>query len=100
IRDLIVTGVQTCALPIYGQTEISGISCIHRDERIKFHTVGEPIPGTEVRISERGEILSRSPAVFLGYYKNDEATRATLTDGWLQIGRASCREGVEAWGGG
>ena len=55
---------------IYGQTEISGISCIHRDGDIAFHTVGEPIPGTELRIAEEGEILSRSPSVFLGYYKN------------------------------
>jgi long-chain acyl-CoA synthetase len=77
---------------IYGQTEISGISCIHRDERIKFHTVGEPIPQTEVRISEVGEILSRSPAVFLGYYKNDEATRTTLTEGWLHSGDAGYLE--------
>jgi len=77
---------------IYGQTEISGISCIHRDDRIRFHTVGEPIPGTEVKISERGEILSRSPAVFLGYYKNDEATRATLTDSWLHSGDAGYLE--------
>ncbi len=77
---------------IYGQTEISGISCIHRDDRIRFHTVGEPIPGTEVRISERGEILSRSEAVFLGYYKNDEATRTTLTDGWLHSGDAGYLE--------
>jgi long-chain acyl-CoA synthetase len=77
---------------IYGQTEISGISCIHRDDRIRFHTVGEPIPGTEVRISERGEILSRSSAVFLGYYKNDDATRAALTDGWLHSGDAGYLE--------
>ncbi len=77
---------------IYGQTEISGISCIHRDERIKFHTVGEPIPQTEIRISERGEILSRSPAVFVGYYKNDEATRTTLTEGWLHSGDAGYLE--------
>ena len=77
---------------IYGQTEISGISCIHRDDRIRFHTVGEPIPGTDVRISESGEILSRSAAVFLGYYKNDDATRATLTDGWLHSGDAGYME--------
>src|SRR3954469_20396626 len=77
---------------IYGQTEISGISCIHRDERIKFHTVGEPIPGTDVRISERGEILSRSSAVFVGYYRNDEATRTTLTEGWLHSGDAGYLE--------
>jgi len=77
---------------IYGQTEISGISCIHPDDAIKFHTVGKPIPGTEVRISERGEILSRSPAVFVGYYKNEEATRATLTEGWLHSGDAGYLE--------
>ena len=46
---------------IYGQTEISGISCIHRDDDIQSHTVGVPIPETEVRVSEQGEILSRSP---------------------------------------
>lgn len=73
---------------IYGQTEISGISCIHRDDDIQFHTVGTPIPETEVRISETGEILSRSPAVFSGYYKNEEATTATLVDGWLRSGDA------------
>ncbi len=73
---------------IYGQTEIAGISCIHRDDDIQFHTVGRPIPETEVRISEGGEILSRSPSVFLGYYKNEEATRDTLRDGWLHSGDA------------
>jgi len=73
---------------IYGQTEIAGISCIHRDGDIAFHTVGQPIPGTEVRISETGEILSRSPSVFVGYYKNEEATRTTVVDGWLHSGDA------------
>jgi long-chain acyl-CoA synthetase len=73
---------------IYGQTEISGISCIHRDDDIQFHTVGVAIPGTEVKISEKGEILSRSDAVFLGYYKNEEATTATVSDGWLHSGDA------------
>jgi long-chain acyl-CoA synthetase len=78
---------------IYGQTEISGISCIHRDERVRFHTVGEPIPGTELRIDERGEILSRSAAVFVGYYKNEEATRAALSaDGFLRSGDAGYLE--------
>ncbi|HEY6004564.1 MAG TPA: AMP-binding protein, partial [Anaeromyxobacter sp.] len=73
---------------IYGQTEIAGISCIHRDDDIAFHTVGKPIPDTEVKISPDGEILSRSPSVFMGYYKNDEATRSTLADGWLHSGDA------------
>jgi long-chain acyl-CoA synthetase len=73
---------------IYGQTEIAGISCIHRDDDIAFHSVGKPIPGTEVQIAENGEILSRSPSVFVGYYKNDEATTAALAEGWLHSGDA------------
>ncbi|EGB14916.1 AMP-dependent synthetase and ligase [Pseudodesulfovibrio mercurii] len=74
---------------IYGQTEIAGISCIHKEGEVDFTSVGSPIPETEVRISETGEILSRSPAVFLGYYRNEAATRETLTeDGWLLSGDA------------
>ncbi len=73
---------------IYGQTEIAGISCIHRETDIAFHTVGVPIPGTDVKIAENGEILSRSASVFSGYYKNDEATAATLKEGWLHSGDA------------
>src|SRR2546423_1003842 len=73
---------------IYGQTEISGISCVHRGDEIRFHTVGKPIPGTEVRIAEDGEILSRSRAVFIGYYKNPQATDEALAQGWLHSGDA------------
>jgi len=73
---------------IYGQTEISGISCIHREGDINFDSVGKPIPGTEIRLSDSGEILSRSPSVFLGYYKNPEETERTLSGGWLHSGDA------------
>jgi long-chain acyl-CoA synthetase len=71
---------------IYGQTEVAGISVVHRDGDIKFDTVGHPIPGTEVEIVEDGEIITRSPSVFLGYYKNPEATEKTLQNGWLYSG--------------
>ncbi len=71
---------------IYGQTEIAGISVLHRSGDIKFDTVGTPIINTEVRITEDGEIISKSPSVFLGYYKNPEATAKTLQDGWLYSG--------------
>ena len=71
---------------IYGQTEIAGISVVHRTGDIKFDTVGVPIVETEVKITEEGEIISKSPSVFLGYYKNPEATKETLRDGWLYSG--------------
>jgi len=71
---------------IYGQTEVAGISVTHRDGDIKFDTVGTPIPETEVKITEDGEIICKSPSVFQGYYKNDEETKKTLTDGWLHSG--------------
>jgi len=71
---------------IYGQTEVAGISVVHRSGDIKFDTVGHPIPETEIKITEDGEILTRSPSVFLGYYKNPEATKESLKDGWLYSG--------------
>ncbi len=71
---------------IYGQTEIAGISVVHRDDDIKFDTVGTPLPETEVSVAEDGEIWSKSPSVFVGYYKQPEETEKTLVDGWLRSG--------------
>ena len=73
---------------IYGQTEVSGIAVLHRDGDIKFQTVGTPVPGTEIRLDENGEILVRSDSVISGYYRNEEATRESLIDGWLHSGDA------------
>jgi long-subunit acyl-CoA synthetase (AMP-forming) len=56
-------------------------------ERYRLGCAGYAIPGTELRIAEDGEVLMRGPHVFLGYYKNDEATRETLdAEGWLHSG--------------
>lgn len=71
---------------IYGQTEIAGISCVHRDGRVHFWTMGYPIANTEVRLTSEGEILSRSPSVFLGYHRNPDASQKALHDGWLHTG--------------
>jgi long-chain acyl-CoA synthetase len=68
---------------IYGQTEVAGISVVHQTGDIKFDTVGHPIPGTQIKITEDGEIITKSSSVFLGYYKNPEATEKTIQDGWL-----------------
>ena len=73
---------------LYGQTEVSGISVVHRDGDIRFHTVGRPFPQTEIRISGDGEILCRSPAVFQGYFRNPDATAEALAGGWLHSGDA------------
>jgi long-chain acyl-CoA synthetase len=73
---------------LYGMTEASVFITIQRDGDVRLDTVGTPIPGVEVRISEQGEVLYRSPGVFQGYYRDPEATRATLEDGWLHSGDA------------
>jgi long-chain acyl-CoA synthetase len=73
---------------IYGQTEIAGLSVVHRDAEVDPETVGKPIAQTELRISEEGEILSRSGGLFAGYYKNPDATAEAVRDGWLHSGDA------------
>ena len=74
---------------VYGQTEISGVSCVQRDGDIKLGTVGKPFQNTEVRLTETGEVITKSPGVFLGYYKNPQATTETIRDGWLYSGDAA-----------
>jgi len=71
---------------IYGQTEMAGISCVHRDGAVHFWTMGYPIANTEIKVTEDGEIVSRSPALFQGYFRNPEATARALRDGWLYSG--------------
>lgn len=74
---------------IYGQTEICGIAIVHRDDAIAFNTVGTPIPGTEIRITDDGEILLRSASVFHGYHRQPEVTAETVDPaGWLHTGDA------------
>ena len=73
---------------IYGQTEITGIAYMHRDGDVRPDTVGKPLPKTQFRISEQGEILSRSDSVTKGFYKQPEKTEELLKDGWLHSGDA------------
>jgi len=72
----------------YGMTESSGVISVNRPDRPRVGTVGEPLEGIEVRLSEEdGEILTRGPHVFQGYYKDPEQTaRAVDAQGWLHTG--------------
>jgi long-chain acyl-CoA synthetase len=70
----------------WGMTETSTAATIATPDDFKFGTVGRPFPGCEVKIADDGEILVRGPNIFQGYYKNPEATAATLVDGWLHTG--------------
>ncbi|HEU4987922.1 MAG TPA: AMP-binding protein, partial [Rhizobiaceae bacterium] len=74
---------------LYGQTEATVYITAQPDGQIRADTVGLPSPEVEIRIAENGEVLYRSPGVFMGYYKNEEATRSTKTaDGWVHTGDA------------
>ena len=73
---------------LYGMTESSVFLAIQRDGEARLDTVGTPIAGVEIRISAQGEVLFRSPGTFQGYYRNEDATRQMMEDGWVHTGDA------------
>lgn len=77
---------------LYGQTESSAFNAMQSPDEVRLHTVGRPLPGVELKISDSGEILIRSGSVFSGYYENESATREALEDGWLHTGDAGYLE--------
>jgi long-chain acyl-CoA synthetase len=71
----------------WGLTECTTAATVNRPRRFRFGTVGPAMPGAEVKTDTEGELLIRSETIFAGYLKDEEATRAVLTDeGWLRSG--------------
>jgi long-chain acyl-CoA synthetase len=79
-----------CGVPVlegWGMTETTAVGTVSTLDNFKFGTVGQPMPGVEVRIAEEdGEILLRGPNLFREYWRNPEATAETIIDGWLHTG--------------
>jgi long-chain acyl-CoA synthetase len=73
---------------LYGMTESCALVSIQKDGDIESDTVGTPVPGVDIKISENGEVLYKSPGNFTGYFKNEEATAETLVDGYVLSGDA------------
>ena len=70
----------------YGMTENTAVATIVPTDELYLGSVGKALPLCEVRIAEDGEILTRSEGTFKGYFKNLEATKETIIDGWLHTG--------------
>jgi long-chain acyl-CoA synthetase len=79
-------GLDVIVHEVYGQSEDTGPTTFNPIGKIRLGTVGQRLPGIEVKIADDGEILVKGPNVFLGYYKEPEATRECLIDGWLYSG--------------
>jgi len=78
-----------CGVPVlegYGMTETATASTVSTQGDYKFGTVGRPLPGTEVRIADDGEILVKGPHIFNGYYKMEDKSFGAIEDGWLHTG--------------
>lgn len=80
-------------LEVYGQSEDTGPTSFNQPHAFKFGTVGPPIPGVEVSIAEDDEILVKGPNVFMGYYKDEDATNETLSGEWLHSGDLGAFDG-------
>jgi long-chain acyl-CoA synthetase len=73
---------------LYGQTESAALTSAQADGDVKLHTVGKPLPGVNVRIDDKGEILIQSGSVIDGYYDDAQASAKALIEGWLHTGDA------------
>lgn len=81
---------------IYGQTE-TGIATVSNSNPPQPGTIGRPIPGVDVKLGAKDEIVVRSPGMFSGYINNPSATSATLVDGWVHTGDVGSVDEDNVW---
>ncbi|MDH6110049.1 long-chain acyl-CoA synthetase [Kitasatospora sp. MAP12-15] len=79
-------GIGFTVLEGYGLTETCAATAFNPDDKPKIGTVGQPLPGSAVRIAEDGEVLLKGPQIFTGYWNNPTATAEALRDGWFATG--------------
>ncbi|MFJ6770423.1 AMP-dependent synthetase/ligase [Kitasatospora sp. NPDC091257] len=79
-------GIGFTVLEGYGLTETCAATAFNPWDKQKIGTVGQPVPGSSVRIAEDGEVFFKGPHVFTGYWNNPKATADTLKDGWIATG--------------
>jgi len=80
-------GAGITVLEGYGLTENSAAAAVNRPGRNRVGTVGQPLPGVSIRITDAGEILVKGPSIFRGYWNDDAATSEVLdAEGWLHTG--------------
>jgi long-subunit acyl-CoA synthetase (AMP-forming) len=90
ISGAILQWFENLGMPIeegWGMTELTGLACNNAPyDKQNLGTIGTPCPGFDIKLSDAGEIQIKGPAVFEGYYLNDEVTEASFEDGWFKTG--------------